>query len=285
VFRASSICDNGPDLHRSRPGPRQLGRSFAAGSPPRHILQEELRHTRITWPGSTSAVRVKTVESETTSTRAANITLTAERTAENRSNLVEMGMEGRTPDDLTELAARVVLLGEPNPLEAMSFMMNGTNPLPALEAVRPAARGLGGIGWGAAGHRTARRRARCRPHHFIPFGTQAVGPAPAPPGVDAPQAVHQRGASRAVHRRRNASAEHPLEQASGLRPALQMTDLHRVCQPLSSSLCCQIFVGCLMNAEWRASRQPVDNQKDTLYLHLCWSGRGDLNPRPQRPEG
>ena len=44
-------------------------------------------------------------------------------------------MEGRTPDDLTELAARVILLGEPNPLEAMSFMVNGTNPLPALEVV------------------------------------------------------------------------------------------------------------------------------------------------------
>ncbi len=27
-------------------------------------------------------------------------------------------MEGRTPDDLTELAARVILLGKPNPLEA-----------------------------------------------------------------------------------------------------------------------------------------------------------------------
>ena len=42
VFRASSIRQR-PDLHRSRPGPRQLGRSFAAGSPPRHILREELR--------------------------------------------------------------------------------------------------------------------------------------------------------------------------------------------------------------------------------------------------
>ena len=77
---------------RSRPGPRQLGRSFAAGSPPRHILREELRHPDHV-PGGTSAVPGQTVESETTSTRAAKITLTAERTAENRSNLLEVGME------------------------------------------------------------------------------------------------------------------------------------------------------------------------------------------------
>ena len=39
-----------------------------------------------------------------------------------------------------------------------------------------------------------------------------------------------------------------------------------------------------MNAEWRVSGQPVDNQEDTPDLHFRWSGRGDLNPRPQRPE-
>lgn len=44
-------------------------------------------------------------------------------------------MNGRTPEDLTELAARVILLGEPNPLDGMSFMVDGRNPLSSLEGV------------------------------------------------------------------------------------------------------------------------------------------------------
>ena len=134
VFRASSVHDDGRSLtvvgHVRDKGvvASLLGRrpdtSFGRNS-----------DTRITWASGTSPVRVRTVVSETTSSRAAKITLTAERTAEDRSNLLEMGMNGRTPDDLTELAARVIILGEPNPLDAMSFMVNGTNPLPALEAV------------------------------------------------------------------------------------------------------------------------------------------------------
>jgi hypothetical protein len=73
---------------------------------------------------------------ETTSSRSRKITLTADRTPENRSNLLELAVSGKTPEDLTELAARVILLGEPNPLDTISFMVNGANPLPSLEAAR-----------------------------------------------------------------------------------------------------------------------------------------------------
>ena len=90
--------------------------------------------TRITWPAGTSPVRVKSVVSETTTSRARKITISADRTADNRSHLLEMAVNNQTPEELTELAARVVLLGEPNPLDTMSFMVTGTNPLPALEA-------------------------------------------------------------------------------------------------------------------------------------------------------
>ena len=134
IFRAASIRDKGRTFTVvSRVRDNSVAASLLGRRPDTSYGRNS--DTRITWPGGTSPVRVKTVESETTSTRAAKITLTAEPTAENRSNLLEMGMEGRTPDDLTELAARVILLGEPNPLDAMSFMVNGTNPLPALEAV------------------------------------------------------------------------------------------------------------------------------------------------------
>jgi hypothetical protein len=80
-------------------------------------------------------VRVKTVVSETTSSRARTITLTADRVPEQRSNLLEMAVNNRTPEDLTELAARVVLLGEPNPLDTMSFMVSGPSPFPAVGAI------------------------------------------------------------------------------------------------------------------------------------------------------
>ena len=214
--RPASATTAGPSP--GRPGPDNSVAASLLGPRPDTSYGRN-SDTRITWPGGTSAVRVKTVESETTSTRRPRSPLTAERTAENRSNLLEMGMEGRTPDDLTEPPPGSSSSANPIPSK---HVVHGERHEPASSSrSRRAARGLGGIGWAAAGHRTARRRARCRPHHLIPFGTQAVGPAPAQPGVDAPQALHQRGASRAVHRRRNASAEHPLEEANGLRPALQ----------------------------------------------------------------
>jgi hypothetical protein len=46
-----------------------------------------------------------------------------------------MAYENRTPEDLTELAMRIALLGEPNPLGRMSFMAQSSDPLPALEAL------------------------------------------------------------------------------------------------------------------------------------------------------
>jgi hypothetical protein len=134
IFRASSVHDDGRTITvAGRVRDNAVAASLLGRRPDTSYGRNS--DTRITWPGGTSPVRVKTVAAETTSSRARTITLTAERTPENRSNLLEVGMNGRTPDVLTELAARVILLGEPNPLDSMSFMVNGTNPLPALEAL------------------------------------------------------------------------------------------------------------------------------------------------------
>jgi hypothetical protein len=91
--------------------------------------------TRITWPGGTARVRVGAVEVEVGAGRALNVTVTAGRTADEHSGLLEMAFESRTPEDLTELAMRVALLGEPNPLGSMGFMVEAENPLPALEGL------------------------------------------------------------------------------------------------------------------------------------------------------
>jgi hypothetical protein len=132
VFRATGVHDDGRTITVvGRVRDNAVAASLEGRRPDTPYGRNS--ETRITWPGGTSLVRVKTVVSETTSSRARMITLTAERTPENRSTLLEMAVNGWMPEDLTELAARVAFLGEPNPLDTMSFMVSGTNPFPAVE--------------------------------------------------------------------------------------------------------------------------------------------------------
>jgi hypothetical protein len=134
VFRAASIHDDGRTvIVVGHVRDNAVAASLEGRRPDTSYGRNS--DTRITWPGGTSSVRVKTVVSETVGNRGRKITLVADRTPENRSNLLEMAVSKRTPDDLTELAARVVFLGEPNPLDTMSFMVDGMNPLPALEVL------------------------------------------------------------------------------------------------------------------------------------------------------
>jgi hypothetical protein len=71
---------------------------------------------------------VRAVTSETTTSRARVLTLVAERRTENRSNLIELSINGTSADDLTELAARVALLRELNSLDKMALTVNEENP-------------------------------------------------------------------------------------------------------------------------------------------------------------
>jgi Domain of unknown function (DUF4062) len=134
IFRATGVHDDGRTVTVvGRVRDNAVAASLESRRPDTSYGRNS--DTRITWPGGTSPVRVKTVVSEMTSSRARKITLKAGRLPENRSNLLEMAFNNRTPEDLTELAARVMFLGEPNPLDTMSFMVSGTNPFPAVEAI------------------------------------------------------------------------------------------------------------------------------------------------------
>lgn len=64
--------------------------------------------------------------------RARTVTVTGERIGDDRSSSFDMSVEGRSPDELTELAMRVALLGEPNPLGTMGFMLKADHRLPSL---------------------------------------------------------------------------------------------------------------------------------------------------------
>lgn len=91
---------------------------------------------RITCGGRTSAVHIDSVTVETTAGRSRRVQIEATKNSvEHGSGLMEMSLEGRSPDDLTELAIRVAILGEPNPLGPMAFMAEIENPLREIDSL------------------------------------------------------------------------------------------------------------------------------------------------------
>src|SRR5690606_8060578 len=84
---------------------------------------------RITWPGGTTEARVLNVETGIGASTTRTITVTAERVDSHGGSALQMSYGGLTPDELTELSARVAFLGEPNPLDSMGFLVAGDNPL------------------------------------------------------------------------------------------------------------------------------------------------------------
>lgn len=81
---------------------------------------------------------MKSVRTETAAGRGSQVVVTAERAQppSNRPSFVDMAVSGRTPEDLSKLAIRVAVFGEPNVLGSMGFMVKMINPLPAVEAMR-----------------------------------------------------------------------------------------------------------------------------------------------------
>jgi hypothetical protein len=87
--------------------------------------------TRITWPTGTTNVRVTEVSTTVSSSLSRDMTITAE-VLPDQNGAPPMGVNGRTPEELTEIALRSALFGEPNPLGDMTFMARADNPLPLL---------------------------------------------------------------------------------------------------------------------------------------------------------
>jgi Domain of unknown function (DUF4062) len=92
--------------------------------------------TRISCAGRTTMTRVDAVTVEAGAGRTRIVTIEATRVEDSpRSNLLDVGFEGRTPEDLTELAVRVALFGEANPLGHMSFFAEMRNPFDAVNSL------------------------------------------------------------------------------------------------------------------------------------------------------
>lgn len=87
----------------------------------------------VTCAGRTHHVRIESVVVEATAGRARRVRIEAAPERDTgRTTLLDASFEGRSPEELTELAVRVALLGEPNPLGSMAFFAEMPNPLVGL---------------------------------------------------------------------------------------------------------------------------------------------------------
>jgi hypothetical protein len=94
------------------------------------------RPTRISWSGGSRLVRIEEVSVETTPGRGRAVTISGVRTEESTSLMHETSVEGRSAEVLTELAMRIALFGEANPLGTLSFFAEMPNPFAGLDTIR-----------------------------------------------------------------------------------------------------------------------------------------------------
>jgi hypothetical protein len=94
------------------------------------------RDTTMTWACHTEAVRVESVRTETTAGRGGLVTVVGRCLPRGQSHLLEASFNGHTPEDLTDIALRVALFGEENPLGSMAFMARLDNPFDVISGHR-----------------------------------------------------------------------------------------------------------------------------------------------------
>jgi hypothetical protein len=95
---------------------------------------------RFTWSGGSTPVRVRNVSSRWSTSRTARVTIDLDRDeAPGGEPIGQMTVRVATgnysPDDITELALKHVLFGEPHPLGLMGFMAKIDNPIASLQTL------------------------------------------------------------------------------------------------------------------------------------------------------
>ena len=95
------------------------------------------QQSRITCARRTHEVEINSVVVEATAGRARLVRIEATKARQSSSGmrLIDVRYGDRSPEDLTELALRVALFGEPNPLGHMAFMAELDNPIPAIAQI------------------------------------------------------------------------------------------------------------------------------------------------------
>ena len=95
------------------------------------------QQSRITCARRTHEVEINSVVVEATAgrTRLVRIEATKARESYTGLGLIDVSYADYSPEDLTELALRVALFDEPNPLGDMAFMAELDNPIPAIAQI------------------------------------------------------------------------------------------------------------------------------------------------------
>jgi hypothetical protein len=134
VFRASEVADAGAEIRvTARVRSDEVAHALEALRGERGFRGDE---ARFTWAGRSRVVRVESLKTTTTTSRSRTFHLTLERGEERRDSLIEISVNGRSAAEIAEIALRVVLFHEPNPLEDqhMGFMTEMPDPLEPLRA-------------------------------------------------------------------------------------------------------------------------------------------------------
>lgn len=135
VFRATSVTETKDEIVVAA---KVRGRDVA------HALDQMATDRwarfegQFTWSGRGQAVRVGELQVTTTASSARTYRMSLERWERRRESPFEMSINGKSPDDLTEIAIRVGLLGESNALQDqyVDFMVDLGDSLRRLREQR-----------------------------------------------------------------------------------------------------------------------------------------------------
>lgn len=146
VFRASTVACGRNEINvTARIQSDDVGHALERLAPDGFGAGPEYRFT---WPGRSRQVRVTDVRTTTTVASSRLLELRLEITEPRHDSMLGVGFSGQTPDDLTDVALRTALFGEPNQLaeQHMAFIAEMPDPLQPLrdasvpdEIVRPLA--------------------------------------------------------------------------------------------------------------------------------------------------
>ena len=133
LFRARRYSDDGTGINveASIRDDEVLAALEGLRPDPWHYRQR----SRITCTGRTQAVEIDSVSVAATGGPSRNLQTAATKVAETQSDrgLMDFSLGDRSPDDVTDIALRAALLGEPSPLGQMAFMAEMENPMSGID--------------------------------------------------------------------------------------------------------------------------------------------------------
>ena len=136
LFRASEVTHEGDQIAvTARVQSDDVAHALETLTPDNFGVQGE---HRFTWSRRCRHVRVANVRTTTTTARSRLMHLQLEVVEGHRDHMLGVAFNGLTPDDLTDVALRAAVFGDPNPLarQHMDFMAEMADPFQPLREAR-----------------------------------------------------------------------------------------------------------------------------------------------------